>query len=187
MDSNTIFVQFTKKLTGAAGQFKAELAKIRTGRAHTGMLDGVTVEAYGTPMPLIQLGSIATPEPQLLQITPFDPGNLQAIAAAIRDNQSLGLNPVDDGRVIRIQIPALTEEHRKDLVKIVGTKLEDSMVRMRNARHEALKEAEAAKKDKNLTEDDLNRLQKQIDEAMAKQKAEIDTLAKAKEQEMLTV
>lgn len=187
MDSNTIFTQFGKKLDEALNHFRDELVKLRTGRAHPDMLDSIKVVAYGTEMPLKQVGSIATPEAQLLQITPFDPSNLQAIAQAIREDQSLGLNPVDDGKVIRIQIPPLTEERRVEFTKILGTKVEDTMVSMRNARHEALKEAESAKKDKYLGEDDVNRLQKQIDEAMAKQKAEIDNLAKAKEQEIMTV
>ena len=187
METNTIFTQFTQKINTGISHFQEDLKKLRTGRAHPAMLDGVTVEAYGAQMPLLQLGSISTPEPQLLQITPFDPGNLQAIAAAIRDNQSLGLNPVDDGRVIRIQIPPLTEERRGEFVKILGVKAEDCMVRMRNARHEALKEAEAAKKDKKISENDYERLQKQIDELMAKEKEEVDKLAKTKETEILTV
>ncbi len=187
MDSNTIFTQFKKQLTDTKSHFQEELKKLRTGRAHPGMLDGVVVEAYGTKMPLIQVGSISTPEPQLLQITPFDPNNLQAVAAAIRDNKSLGLNPADDGHVIRIQIPPLNEERRREFAKILGTKVEDSMVRMRNARHEGLKQAEQAKKDRKISENDYDRLEKQIDEAMAKQKSEIDGLAKTKEQEILTV
>lgn len=176
-----------KKFQQASEHFKDELKKLRTGRAHPGMLDGLMVEAYGTQMPLIQVGSITVPEPQQLQITPFDPGNLQAVASAVRDNQALGLNPVDDGRVIRIQIPALNEERRKDFVKVLGTKVEDSMISMRNARHEAIKEAEQAKQSKTLTEDDLSSIKKQLDEQMNKAKTEIDSLAKTKEQEILTV
>ncbi len=187
MEANTIFTQFDRHLTEVLNHFQEELKKIRTGRAHSGMLDGVMVEAYGAQMPLVQVGGVSTPEPQLLQITPFDPSNLQAISSAIRDNQSLDLNPADDGRVIRIQIPPLNEERRHEFAKILGTKVEDSMVRMRNARHEALKEAEQAKKARAISENDYDRLEKQIDEAMAKQKTAIDDLAKAKEQEILTV
>jgi ribosome recycling factor len=111
------------------------------------------VEAYGSQMPLIQVGSIAVPEPQLLQITPFDPANLQAIASAIRDNQSLGMNPSDDGRVVRVTIPPLNEERRREYVKVLSGKVEDAAVSMRNARHEALKETEQAKKASTITED----------------------------------
>src|SRR4051794_36166515 len=100
MTPNQILDEVKPKLASVTDHFKQEITKIRTGRAHPGMLDGVTVDAYGQSMPLRAVASIATPEPQLLQITPFDPGNLQAISDAIRDNQSLGLNPADDGRVV---------------------------------------------------------------------------------------
>src|SRR3990167_7566360 len=187
MDQAQIIRSAKTKFTQAIAHFQDELKKLRTGRAHSGMLDGVMIEAYGTQMPLIQVGTITVPEPQQLQISPFDPNNLQAISTAIRDNQSLGLNPMDDGRVVRIQIPPLTEERRKEFVKILGSKVEDCMVSMRNARHEALKDAEEAKKNKDVTEDDLNSIKKQLDELMAKEKTEVDNLAKSKEQEILTV
>src|SRR4051812_47133552 len=99
------------KLAAATGHLKEELKKIRTGRAHPGMLDGISVEVYGQQMPLKAVAGILAPEAQLLQITPFDPNNLNPITEAIRSS-SLGLNPADDGRVIRIQIPPLTEETR---------------------------------------------------------------------------
>jgi ribosome recycling factor len=175
------------KFSQAAEHFRDEMNKLRTGRAHPGMLDGVMVEAYGSQMPLQQAGSITVPEPQQLQITPFDPGNLQAISTAIRDNPALGLNPMDDGRVVRIQIPPLTEERRRDMAKILGTKVEDCMISMRSARHEALKDAEEAKKDRKLTEDDLTTIKKQLDDLIAKQKSDVDQLAKAKEHEIMTV
>jgi ribosome recycling factor len=187
MTPNPIIDQAKAKFQQAVSHFQDELKKLRTGRAHPGMLDGLTVEAYGAQMPLIQLGSITVPEPQQLQITPFDPGNLQAISAAIRDDQSLGFNPMDDGRVVRIQIPPLNEERRKEFVKILGSKVEDCMVSMRNARHEALKEADEAKKTRVITEDDLTSVKKQLDELIAKEKAQIDSHAKAKEQEILTI
>ena len=187
MTPSQIIDQAKAKLQQAKEHFQDEMKKLRTGRAHPGMLDGIMVEAYGAQMPLIQVGSITVPEAQLLQITPFDPNNLQAISTAIRDNQSLGLNPMDDGRVVRIQIPPLTEERRKEFVKILGSKVEDCMVSMRNARHEALKDAEEAKKNKDVTEDDLNSIKKQLDELMAKEKTEVDNLAKSKEQEIITV
>ncbi len=187
MDSNQIFSATKTKLDAALAHFQEELKKIRTGRATPAMLDGVMVEAYGTPMPLIQVASVATPEPQLLQLTPFDPSNIQAIAAAIRDNQTLGLNPTDDGRVIRIPIPPLTAERRQEIAKQLGGKVEDCMVRMRQARHEALKDAEAAKKDRSMSEDDYKRVEKQIDETMHQLKTKVDELTKTKEAEILTV
>ena len=186
MNPSQITDQAKAKFQQAASHFQDEAKKIRTGRAHPGMLDGVMVEAYGTKMPLIQTGSITVPEPQQLQITPFDPTNLHAISNAIRDDQSLGLNPMDDGRVVRIQIPPLTEERRQEYVKVLNSKAEDAMISMRNARHEALKEAEEAKNNRENTEDDLTSVKKQLDSLMDQQKAEVDKLSKAKEQEILT-
>jgi len=145
------------------------------------------VEDYGQHMPLKAVGSIAAPEAQLLQITPFDPGNLQAISDAIRNDQSLGLNPVDDGRVVRIQIPPLTTETRASMVKIIGQKLEDSLISARQARHDALHKAEAAEKAKDIGKDERERLEKQVDELLANQKTEVEGLAKAKEQEIMTL
>jgi ribosome recycling factor len=151
------------------------------------MLDGVTVEAYGTSIPLIQAATITAPEAQLIQITPFDPNNLQAIAEAIRNNQSLGLNPADDGRVVRVPIPPLSEERRRELAKQVGQKQEEAMINLRNVRHEAMDAIDKAKKDKQLGEDDAKRLSNQVEEAMNKARAEVESTAKAKEQEILTV
>src|SRR5471032_3161276 len=100
------------ELSKAVEHFKDTLKSLRTGRASASMLDGVMVEAYGVATPLNQVSNVTAPEAQLIQITPFDPSNLQAIVTAIRDNQSLGLNPSDDGRVVRVPVPALTEERR---------------------------------------------------------------------------
>lgn len=187
MNPQQILDEVKLKLATTTDHFKQELGKIRTGRAHPGMLDGIIVESYGQAVPLKAVASISTPEPQQLQITPFDPGNLPAISEAIRSNQSLGLNPADDGRVVRIQIPPLTEETRQQMVKIVNQKLEEAMISARGARHEAFKKAEAAEKSKDLGKDDLSRLEKQIDEMLASQKAEAESLAKTKEQEILKV
>lgn len=177
----------SRKLNAGTEHFKGELGKIRTGRAHPGMLDGIMVEVYGQAMPLKAVASITAPEAQLLQITPFDPSNLQAISDAIRANESLGLNPADDGRVVRIQIPALTAETRQQMVKILGQKVEEAMITSRQIRHEALRHAEQAEKDKEISKDDRTRFEKQVDDLLAKQKTEIETLAKAKEQEITTI
>jgi len=187
MKPSQLLSEVQAKLAAANQHFKQEMTKIRTGRAHPSMLDGVNVEVYGQSMPLKAVASISAPEAQLLQVTPFDPSNLKAISDAIRDNQSLGLNPADDGRVVRVQIPPLTEETRQQMVKILHQKVEDTMISTRQARHDALRRAEAAEKSKEIGQDDLARLEKQIDEQMAHQKTEIDSLAKSKEQEILTV
>lgn len=168
-------------------RFEDEIKKIRTGRANAAMLDGIFVEAYGTRMPLIQTATITVPEPQLLQITPFDPTNLQAIVKAIRDDQSLGFNPSDDGRVVRVPIPALTTERRQQLVKQLGEKVEDCRIALRNVRHDALKDAKAKKDAKELSEDDVKRTEKSLDDEMKNVQAKLDSIAKAKEQEIMTI
>jgi len=187
MNKDQLIQQTKGKLDAATEHFRQEIGKIRTGRAHPGMLDNVTVEAYGQSMPLKAVASIATPEPQLLQVTPFDPSNLQAISDAISKDESLGLNPADDGRVVRIQIPPLTEETRQAMVKVLHQKLEDCMIAGRNARHEAMRAADQAEKDKDIGKDERFGLEKQIDDLLARQKADAEGLARAKEQEILTV
>lgn len=187
MNPSQVVEDTNKKLQAAVEHFQDELRKLRTGRAHASMLDGVMVQAYGTPMPLNQVANVTAPEAQLLQITPFDPNNIQAIASAIRDNPSLGLNPSDDGRVVRVPIPALNEERRREIVKQVGQKQEDCMIALRSLRHDALDVLGSAKKDKQIGEDDAKRLEKQIDEAMSKARATAEAAAKAKETEIMTV
>lgn len=120
MQPNQIIDQTTVKLENALDHFREELNKIRTGRAHAGVLDKIIVKAYGTTIPIKQLANITAPEAQLIQVTPFDTNNIQAIASSIREDQSLGLNPVDDGIVIRIAVPPLTTERRTEIVKQLG-------------------------------------------------------------------
>ncbi|HJP95883.1 MAG TPA: ribosome recycling factor [Candidatus Saccharimonadales bacterium] len=179
--------QYEEKMKQAVEFFHEDIKKVRTGRAHASMLDGVMVTAYGSPMPLIQVANVTAPEAQLLQITPFDPSNLQAIASAIRDNPTLGLNPSDDGRVVRVPIPALNEERRREYVKVLNGKVEDCMVRLRGVRRDGLDAISKAKKDKEIGEDDAKRLEKQIDDLLAKAKTDVDAAAKAKEAEIMTV
>lgn len=163
------------------------LKGLRTGRASAAMLDGVMVEAYGTPMPLNQVANVTAPEAQLIQITPFDPTNLPAISTAIRNNQQLGLNPSDDGRVVRVPVPPLTEERRRELAKQVGERLEETMVRMRGVRHDALDAIGKAKKDKEIGEDDAKRYEKQVEDAMNAARVAAESTAKSKEQEIMTL
>ncbi len=187
MNPNQIVADATQKFQATATHFAEDIKKVRTGRAHASMLDGVLVTAYGSPMPLNQVANVTAPEAQMLQITPFDPSNIQAIASAIRDNPTLGLNPSDDGRVVRVPIPALTEDRRREYVKVLSGKVEDAMVRLRAVRHDALGAVERAKKDKSIGEDDAKRLEKQIDDAMSKTRAEIEAGSKTKEAEIMTV
>lgn len=187
MDPNQAVKEADGKFSQAVAHFQDNLKSLRTGRANASLLDGVMVEAYGTPMPLNQVATVTAPDAQLLQITPFDPSNLQAIAGAIRNNQSLGLNPTDDGRVVRVPIPALTEERRRELAKQVGARQEDCMVSLRNVRRDAIDSVNQAKKDKSIGEDDAKRLEKQVDEAMNKAKSDAETVAKAKEHEIMSL
>lgn len=187
MNPQSAVEEAKKKFAGAVEHYHEQLKSLRTGRASASMLDGVMVEAYGTPMPLNQVANVIAPEAQLLQITPFDPSNLQAIASAIRDNPSLGLNPSDDGRVVRVPIPALTEERRREIVKQLGGKQEDAMIAVRNIRHEAMDAIDQAKKDKTVGEDDAKRLSTQVEDAMQKCRADIEAASKAKEAEIMKV
>lgn len=187
MEPTKIIADVKSKLDKATEHFKQELAKLRTGRAHPSMLDGITVEVYGTPMPLKGVASISVPEATLLQVSPFDPNNLQAISEAIRNDQALGLTPADDGRVIRINLPPMTSENRQAMVKVLSQKVEDTFVTARQVRHEAFHQGEQAEKDKTISKDERFNLEKQIDDLVAKQKEQVDELAKQKEQEILTV
>jgi len=175
------------KMQAALDHFESELRKVQTGRAQPSMLDGIKVEVYGTQLPLNQAANVTAPEPQLLQITPFDPSNLGAISAAIRNDQSLGLNPSDDGRVVRVPIPALTEERRKQLVKQTSEKVEEARIGLRAARQDALQDAKRQKDAKTLTEDDVKAVEKAIDALVAEYQAKIDAAFKAKEQDILKV
>lgn len=178
---------YEDKMTQAFNHFQDELKKVRTGRAHAGMLEGVMVEAYGVKVPLNQAANITAPEAQMLLVTPFDPGNITAITSAIRDNQSLGFNPSDDGRVVRVPVPALTEERRHQLVKQVGEKAEEARIAMRTIRQDALKDAKRMKDNKELGEDDYKRVEKEIDALMSKVQTQIDEAVKAKEKDVLTI
>lgn len=187
MNPSQTLEQVKNKLNAATEHFKQEAGKIRTGRAHPGMLDGIMVSAYGQSMPLKAVATVTAPEAQLLQIAPFDTDNLLAITNAIRDNQTLGLNPADDGRVVRIQIPPLTTETRQQMVKVLGQKVEECMIAVRQIRHDAMQQVEKAEKSKEISKDDRTRFEKQIDELVAKQKNEAESLSKTKEQEIMTV
>lgn len=178
---------YEQSMDQAFERFESELRKISTGRARPDMLDGIFVEVYGTRMPLNQVANITASEPQMILITPFDPTNIVAISSAIRENQTLGFNPSDDGRVVRVPVPMLNEERRKQLVKQVGEKVEESRIAMRNIRQDALKEAKKMRDDKQIGEDDYKRIEKEVDDLMDKFQSQIDEAFKAKEKDVLTV
>ena len=173
-----------KKMEGALERFKDEMKKVRTGRAHPDMLAGIKVEAYGQYMPLNQVANVTVGDATLLVVTPFDPANIQAIATAIRADQSLGLNPSDDGRVVRVPIPALTEERRKEIVKTASSKVEEAKVAVRNAREDARK---AIKSTEDLSEDVKKRAEKEIDDLTKEFNDKIDAEFKAKSDEIMKI
>lgn len=178
---------YEEKFNSVINHFEEELKKVRTGRAHPSQLDGIKVEVYGMLTPINQVASIAAPEPQLLQITPFDPSNIQVICAAIRANQSLGFNPSDDGRLIRVPVPPLTEERRKQLVKQTSEKVEEAKIGLRNIRQDALKDIKRKKDAKEMSEDDAKRSEKSVDGVVANMTVKIEEIFKSKEQEILKV
>ncbi len=178
---------YQARMQAALDHFNDDLKKARTGRAHPDMLSGVMVEAYGSKMPMNQVANVVVAEAQLLQITPFDPSNLQNITKAIRDDQSLGFNPSDDGRVVRVAIPPLNEERRRMIVKQLGEKVEDCRIALRNIRHDALKDAKSKKESKDLSEDDVKRVEKSLDSLMSEFQSKLESAAKAKEAEIMTI
>jgi len=178
---------YEEKFNQAIIHFEEELKKIRTGRAHPGQLEGIKAEVYGVLLPLNQVANITAPEAQMLQITPFDANNITAISTAIRADQSLGFNPSDDGHTIRVPIPALTEERRKLLVKQTSEKAEEARIALRNIRQEALKEAKRKKESKDLSENDLKLIEKDIDHNMATDNAKIDEIFLLKERDILKI
>lgn len=175
------------KLGGIAEHLEEELKKLRTGRANTSMIEGVMINVYGQTMPLPHLATITVLDAQMLQIAPFDPSNLDAISAGIRDDVSLGLNPSDDGKVVRVPIPAMTQERRLEVVKQLRAKLEDANVSVRNVRHDVLKTLKAQIKDKEISEDEEKRAEKELNEILAEFKVQSEELITAKEAEIMTV
>lgn len=171
-----------KKMDEIIERFKDEMKKVRTGRAHPDMLSGIKVEVYGQYMPLNQVANITAADATLLVVTPFDPTNIQAIAAAIRADQSLGLNPADDGRVIRVPIPALTEERRKEIVKNASAKVENAKVAIRNVREDARKALKIAEE---MGEDVKKRAEKEIDELTKEFNDKVDSEFKSKSEEIM--
>ena len=178
---------YTERFASAVKHLEEELKKVKTGRAHPDMLSGVMVDAYGTKMPLIQVATVSVPEPHQILVIPFDPSNVAAVSEAIRSDQGLGFNPSDDGRNIRVPIPPLTEDRRREIVKSLGTIAEDARVSIRNIREEARKAAKVAHDAKKFGDDELKRVEKGIDDEVAKFNAQIDEVMRAKENEVMTI
>lgn len=166
--------------------FRKELGKVRTGRASFSLLDGVKVDYYGTPTPLQQVGTLSVPESRLITITPWDAKMIGPIEKAIQAS-GLGLNPASDGKVVRIPIPPLTEERRKELAKVVRKMAEDARVSVRNVRREAIEKLKDREKKKEISEDDVKRGQDRIQKETDAFVRKIDEILRSKEQEILEV
>ena len=170
----------------ALGDLRAELAGIRTGRASVNLLDHVKVDYYGTPMPVNQLATLSVPESNLLQVQPWDVSQIGAIEKAIR-TADLGLNPMNDGKLIRVPIPPLTEERRRELVKHLHNVLESHRVAVRNVRRDANEQIKKLLKDKKITEDEDRRAHDEVQKLTDDYIKKLDELGKSKEQDILKV
>lgn len=164
-----------------------KMKTVRTGRAHPDMLDSIRVEVYGTLLPLNQVANVVVSDAQLLTITPFDANNLQAIAGAIRSDHGLGFNPSDDGRVVRVPIPSLTEERRREIVKQTREKVEESKVSIRSLRQDAIKEIKKLKDAKSVSEDEAKRLEKSVQDLVDKTQDQVEAEFAVKEKELMTI
>jgi ribosome recycling factor len=181
-----VYVQLKTRMEKAVEDFRKEMAATRTGRASVHMLDSVSVDYYGSQMPLNQIAQVHAPEPQLITVQPFDPTSLPAIEKAIR-SADIGLNPMNDGKIIRVPVPPLTEERRRDMVKHLHKVLEDHRTAVRNIRRDGNDAIRKAMKDKKITEDDekraLDEIQKLTDDEIKK----MEDMSKAKEKEVLEI
>jgi ribosome recycling factor len=178
--------EMRKEMERTLGTFRRDLARIRTGRASTALLEGILVDYYGTKTPLNQLAGVTVPEARLLVVQPYDKGAMQEIERAILQSD-LGLTPVNDGKLLRIPIPELTAERRKELVKHVHKVAEEYRVSMRTHRRDAIDLLKSLEKDKEITEDDLHRAQEKVQELTKEYVERVDKILKAKEDEILEV
>jgi ribosome recycling factor len=174
------------KMTRSIEAFKKELGRVRTGRASFSLLDGIKVDYYGTPTPLQQVGTLSVPESRLITITPWDVKAIGPIEKAIQAS-GLGLNPASDGKVVRIPIPPLTEERRRDLAKLVRKMAEDARVAIRNIRREGIERIKEKEKKKEISEDAMKRGQDKVQKETDAFIKKIDEILKTKEQEIMEV
>ena len=175
-----------QEMDGAVNAFRHELSRVRTGRASTGLLEGLQVNYYGAKMPLRQLAGLAAPEPRLLVVTPYDKGAMGEIEKAIRTSD-LGLNPINDGKIIRVPIPELNEERRRDLVKHVRKLAEEFRVSVRNHRRDANDMLKQENKDKQITDDELRAGEAKVQQLTTDHIERVDKVLAAKEAEIMEV
>ena len=181
-----IIKKIEERMNLSLGSYSKELSTVRTGRANPKMLDGVRVEVYGQKMPISQLATVSIPEPQMINVQVWDKANVGAVDQAIRTSD-LNLNPLVDGQLLRIAIPKLTEERRKELIKVLKTIAEKAKVAIRNIRRDSLEELKKEQKDMNLSEDDLKKNSNEVQKITDLKIAEIDKKLGEKEVEILKV
>jgi len=184
--ANPILSEAQSKMDGALNALSQQLDGLRTGKASPALVENITALYYGAPTRIRELGNIATPEPRLITITPYDPSSINEIVKAIL-GANIGVTPVSDGRKIRVPIPELSEERRKEMTKVASRMAEESRVAVRNVRREANDKAKASQKASEITEDDLDRLLADIQKATDAAIGKIDAAAKAKEAEVMAV
>lgn len=182
----TIRQKVTERMEGSLEHLKRELAGLRTGRASLALMDGVRVEYYGTPTPIKQVANLATPEARLITVQPWEPTMIKEIEKAIVAS-GLGLTPSNDGKIIRVPLPPLTEERRKELTKVCRKHGEETKVHIRGFRRDANEELKKLQKDAKLTEDDLRKAENEIQKLTDQYVQKVDDVIKRKEQEILEV
>jgi ribosome recycling factor len=181
-----VFDECRDKMRKAVTHLQQEFAGIRTGRATPGLVEKLKVDAYGSELPLQQLAGISVPEPRMLVISPYDKGSMKAIEKAIQASD-LGINPSNDGQVVRLVFPALTEDRRKELVKLVKQRAEEGRVAVRNIRRQARHDLETLEKDGDLSKNDLDRAEKDLEKLTHGVIDDVDQMLEHKEQELLEV
>lgn len=184
--SKDALAQAKTRMEKAVEDFRKELSGVRTGRANVALLDHVRVDYHGTPMPLNQMGTLSVPDPTMIVVSPWDPGAVPLIDKAIRISD-LGLNPTNDGKVVRVPIPALTEERRKDLVKHIHKVLENHRTAVRNIRRDIKEAVEKLEKEKKISEDDKKRSLDELEKVTHAETKKIEDLSAAKEKEVLEI
>ena len=173
-----------RRMTGALEALKHDLGGLRTGRASTALLDPIQVEVYGANMPITQVATVSAPEPRLLSVQVWDKGNVNAVEKAIR-NAGLGINPISDGQMIRLPIPDLTEERRKELAKLAGQYAEKARIAVRNVRRDGMDSLKTDEKKHEISEDERKRFETEVQKMTDATIADIDSTAHGKEQEIL--
>ncbi|PZP85432.1 MAG: ribosome recycling factor [Azospirillum brasilense] len=178
--------EITRKMDSALKSLAHEFGGLRTGRASTNLLDHLQIDAYGSMMPINQVGNVTAPEPRMLSVSVWDKGMVKAVEKAIRESD-LGLNPMVDGQTIRVPIPALSEERRKEMVKVAGKYAESAKVAIRNVRRDGMDDAKKQQKDGKISEDDLRKRETEIQKLTDDHVKKVDEMLVAKEKDILSV